>query len=444
VEWLRKWLGRGVLLAAIALAAVLGARAGLYGSSHVQVEPISGPSVPAGPVYFLPRTIIGLETTYRISKCEVTRAADDKDVVSLDAEITARLIETVEPDFSRGYVIRSDSIAGPSWRTDVTVETQSGVLKAINMISTAEPALPQDFQPNSLLARLTQPLTGQQGSAANAVTAEARRKAICGERLVAFLNTEEGRRKPEDHPASMKRFFRFDPAGECPQDTTAVQQSGAVVCAIPAAKTVGALLADTGAVSDLLGPFTLQVRFISAARALAAKAACADAAKAACADAAKPACPDAAKPAGTDATKTAGTDATKTAGTDATKLVACGGVVYRTAGSALVTVCLGSCGSGRVLAEKSVPVSQFGVEGTIPIERRLFSDQTVQLDFDTAGDLIKVRFFDASGDATKSASARNPPAPTTTTPTPTPTPTQPNPTQPTPTGKPGDPPRHPK
>jgi hypothetical protein len=47
------------------------------------------------------------------------------------------------------------------------------------------------------------------------------------------------------------------------------------------------------------------------------------------------------------------------------------------------------------LAQQWIGVAQFGVETAIPVERRLFADRNVALDFGAAGDLTKAVFSDA-------------------------------------------------
>jgi len=64
-----------------------------------------------------------------------------------------------------------------------------------------------------------------------------------------------------------------------------------------------------------------------------------------------------------------------------------------------------------VLVEKVLSVPQLGIEGTIPIERRLFSDRTVQLEFAPSGELTKAKFIDASGEAAKASAGKESAAP---------------------------------
>lgn len=79
------------------------------------------------------------------------------------------------------------------------------------------------------------------------------------------------------------------------------------------------------------------------------------------------------------------------------------GVVYRIPGSALISICMPQCSGPstdrRVLVEQTVPVAQFGPEAVIPIERRLFSDRKVSLEFGDGADLIKAKFGDARTEA---------------------------------------------
>jgi hypothetical protein len=360
---LKKGVAGAVVLGAIVSLFVVGARAGLYGKSRVVVEPLSGTTPPAGPIYFLPRAMIGLDLTYQITKCDVARQSGGLDAVSVDAEVRARLADVVEPDLTRGYVIRADSITGSMWRTDVTIEIQNGVLKRVNSISMAEFAIPKELQLEGALAQLAKSQAATEQHADKALpSVEERRMAICGRSLVEFLAKPSAERKSEDNPATMKRFFRFDPAGPCPADTTGGDpaQADRLVCTIPGLNTIGALLADRNAAPDL-GEFSVQVRIVQSGRAVPIQR------------------------------------------------VNTRDLVYRTAGSALITVCTKSCGgSGRVLIEKLVAVPQFGTEGTIPIERRMFSDRTAQIDFGPAGDLTQLRFVDAAADATKPPAAREP------------------------------------
>jgi hypothetical protein len=364
VDWLKNGAAGAVVLAALVSLFIIAGRAGCFGTSHIVVEPLSATIPPPGPIYFLPRAMIGLDLSYQITNCDVTRKAGAPEVVSVDADIRARLVEVVEPDLTRGYVVRAESITGSVWRTDFTIEIQNGVLKRVNSISTAEFVIPKELQLEGALAQLakTQAATEQHADKEALPSVEDRRIAICGRSLVEFLAKPPAERKSEDNPATMKRFFRFDPAGPCPADTTSGDpaQADRLVCTIPGLNTIGALLADRNAAPDL-EEFTVQVRMVQSGRA----------------------------------------SRVQRANTR--------DLVYRTAGSALITVCTKSCsGGGRVLFEKVVAVPQFGIEGTIPIERRMFSDRTVQIDFGPAGDLTQLRFVDAAADAAKPPAAREP------------------------------------
>ena len=177
---MKKGVTGAVVLGAIVSLVIVGARAGLYGRSRIVVEPLSAATPPAGPIYFLPRAMIGLDLTYQITKCDVTRKSDVPDAVSIDAEIRARLVEVVEPDLTRGYVVRAESITGSIWRTDVTIEIQNGVLKRVNSISTAEFVIPKELQLEGALAQLakTQAATEQHADKASLPSVEDRRIAI--------------------------------------------------------------------------------------------------------------------------------------------------------------------------------------------------------------------------------------------------------------------------
>jgi hypothetical protein len=357
-KWFTIWSGGALAVAALGTLVVLGGRAGLYGSSRINVDPLSASNPSSGPIYYLPQARIGLQANYRVTKCDVTRPQEGPEVVTISADVGARLNNIVEPDFSRGYVIDANSITGSWWRTDLTIVAENGVLKSVNAISTAEHKVPKELQLEAVVAQIARTAgTTFQRSGEQALSVEERRVAICGAALVDFL--KKGGR-PEDNPATVNRFFRFDPASStCPQDTVPVggQGAGVLVCAIPAVNTVATLLGDQNAVADQLTDYTLHVRIVSSGRAPAPQ-----------------------PPKTRD-------------------------LVYRTSGVALATVCLRQCGGGRVLDEQWFSVPQLGSEGSIPIERRLFSNRTVKLDFGPAGDLIKLQFTDGANDAPATGAA---------------------------------------
>jgi hypothetical protein len=330
---------------------VLGGRAGLYGVTKIAVEPLSGASRANGIVYFLPKTTTVLEINYRVVQCDLEKRGTDEAapvdvVIGVDVSIT--MSEKVEADSRHGYVIRSDTLSGALWRTEVTVETTNGLLKAINSTSATEVHVPEALKPEKVLsgllsaARLT-----SQTAVADTLGLQDRRTAICGKKLVQALDKPESN-VPTSNLATMRRVLYFDPSGDCPIDTikSAAQPPSGIACIIDGPRTLGPLLADARPAADILQRYTIEARALW--------------------DVPTP-FPN---PVGE-------------------------GIVYRMPANAIVQLCAPKCGGGRVLAEKAIVVPQFGPVGTFSIERRLFSDRTTQFEFGVWGELTKAKFIDA-------------------------------------------------
>lgn len=183
---------------------------------------------------------------------------------------------------------------------------------------------------------------------------------ICGRAVVDGLVPEQR----DTSALTLVRTFRIEPGGGCPPGTeTATADASRLVCNISGTNTVGTLLQAPGEISRQLARFTLSLQIRNANRA-------------------------AKRPPPADQ-----------------------GLVYRLPGSAVVSACLVNCDgatSSRVLAEQLVSVPQFGIEASMPVERRLFSNRSTRFEFGPAGEIISIRFLDALSETKKQKSATDP------------------------------------
>jgi hypothetical protein len=360
----RNWIQGSVVLAVIGTGFVLGARAGWYGTSTLSVTPFVPGKTASGIVYFLPRTVVEIEAIYQITKCDVQYNDKDDDYpVSIEASVIAQLNEITEPDFTRGYTIENGSFDGGLWNTDFTVEVSKGSLKSVNAESKSTVAPPKNFDINSL-AKIAiegsgiKPQSTQLSAEAIRKNVEETRKKVCGPAVIdALSNPKETKPGPQDDKpkfsaTTMRRVFRVVPGGSCPSGTDPGNPpaAGIQTCIFRGEDSIGKLIGDiTGLTS--LNKYTIEIRISEAGRVSASVLA------------------------------------------NATK-----GLLYRIPGSALVTICLcsGAASATRVLAERTIAVSQFGPEAVIEVERRMFSDRKTHLEFGDVGELKKAAFSDAT------------------------------------------------
>jgi hypothetical protein len=351
LAYLGGWLKGGVAFAVAVAVVVFAGRAGLFGTSRLVVEQISSaPTVP-GVIYYLPRTTLRLEVIFQIRKCVLEpQGANAQAQVSLDATVSVQLTTLAEPDTTRGYVIRADSLTGTFCNSDVTVELQNSVLKSINSTIESAISVPKEFQIGSIITQISNTLPKSiPQPAGESESLQDQQIKLCGTALIEALAGQKG---SGPDPTIARRELRWLFDGNCPNgmDPLPPAEPNAVSCILKGIDTVGVLLARPREAGESLQRFNIQTHVLERARA-------------------------ASRPA---------------VGKD---------IVYRTAGEALVRICLVSCGNeegARLLEEKWLPIAQWGAEGAIPVERRLFSERTMQLDFAPTGDLTRAKFIDKS------------------------------------------------
>jgi hypothetical protein len=180
------------------------------------------------------------------------------------------------------------------------------------------------------------------------------RERVCGRRVVDALANDR-----RDGGLTLRRDFRIEPGAPCPAGTDmALNDSSRVVCRIPGAQTVGTLIESPDTIARQLERYTLSLQIQSVNRA--------------------PTHP----------------------------LSASNDLVYRLPGLAVVTVCVLTCEGGagaRIVADREIIVPQFGAEATIRIERRLFSNRSLQLEFGSFGELTSLRFVDTESAGNEAA-----------------------------------------
>lgn len=349
------WLKGSAVLALLGTAFVLGGRAGCYFASPLEVKPINAQQPTEGVVYFLQRSLFEVDATYRITKCEVV-AVDSRSRIDVEGSVSVQIKPASEPDFSRGYVVTADSLAGALWRSDVSIETPKGLLKSMNAASKNEVSVPKSTDPGSLAQLLLSGFHSTERSSAEKSAADLR-ELVCGASLIAALaRAKAGGPDAKDAGANdalvLRRTIRFVPGQGCPAGTQTAGQAeaGTQRCRLESRDTIQKMLKDPEGVADDLAKYSLEFDIVEINRA---------------ASGARP--------------------------------FAKSGVVYRIPGLARVTICMPGCQSAekRVLLEQSIDVSQFGIEAVLPIERRLFSDRTVKLEFGDGGDLKSGTFSDA-------------------------------------------------
>lgn len=337
------WLRVAGILGVLGALFVLGGRAGWYGSSQIAAVPLSSSETPAGVIYFLPKTSIVLDLAWKITRCDVVQrgssAKDPYDVVIESEVAVAEFAAKVEPDVAQGYTIKSDTIDGAFWRTDLDVTLTNGMLASLNATSSGQIPNQEKFE-KFLTNVASAPLTnktaaGEDGDAA------AQRRAICGTRLIQATESKDANSKPIG--LSIRKTLRFDP-GDCPTDFPKLADKK---CVLNGQVLLSPLLLDGGAASDVLNQNSIEVRT---------------------------------------------TRFQTTAGKQPSN-----GVVYRIPGSANVEVCSPKCDAGgRTIAANKFVVPQFGAIGAISVERRMFSDRTAQLKFGPWGELTEAKFADAA------------------------------------------------
>ncbi|WP_456767944.1 hypothetical protein [Bradyrhizobium sp. USDA 3650] len=337
------WLKAAGVVGVAGALFVLGGRAGWYGSSKISAVPLSSSETPVGVIYFLPKTSIVLDLTWKITRCDVVQRGpspkDPQDVI-IESEIAVtEFAAKVEPDPTQGYTIKSDTMDGAFWRTDLDIALSNGMLASFNAMSSGQIPNQEKFE-KFLTNVASTPLTNKT-SAGEGADAAGQRKAICGTRLIQATEAKDANSKAPG--LSVRKTFRFDP-GDCPAGFKELPDK---TCILSGEVLLSPLLLEGGAASDALNQNSIEIRT---------------------------------------------TRFRTTAGKQPQS-----GVVYRIPGSANVEVCSPKCDqAGRTIAANTFVVPQFGAIGAISVERRMFSDRTAQLKFGSWGELTEAKFADAA------------------------------------------------
>ena len=92
----------------------------------------------SGIVYYLPQTVMEVDLSFRVTKCDVEATPLGATLLLFDGTVSAGLKTSTEPDPSRGFVIAPKSMDGAFWRSDLVVELSHGVMKSLNAATTSE------------------------------------------------------------------------------------------------------------------------------------------------------------------------------------------------------------------------------------------------------------------------------------------------------------------
>jgi hypothetical protein len=347
------WFKGGALLALATAAFVLGGRGGWYGVSSLEVKPLSETQgAPGGIVYYLPQSIVEADLTFRVTKCDVEISPVGAPQFLFDGVVTAELKLSSEPDLTRGYVIRSQSMDGAFWRTDLAIDLNRGMLKSLNAVTVSEFKPPAGSDLVTTIQEAFKVLLPKDHSAgSDALVDRVRlREQVCGVDLITALDKAQGPEPKAGRADIFQRSVHIVPGEPCPAVAPAMASDPA--CVLPGMDTIGRLLRDPGPGGGVLA--TRIDKFSIALQITEGK---------------KP------QPIAGEVK----------------------GIVYRIPGSATLSVCLVRCQGtgGRILLSKTLPVAQFGSEAIAPAERRLFSDRTTKLAFSDTGELVKATFNDA-------------------------------------------------
>ncbi|WP_271593251.1 hypothetical protein [Bradyrhizobium sp. CCBAU 65884] len=325
---------------AIGALFVLGGRAGWYGSSQIVAVPLSSSVTHAGAIYFLPKTSIVLDLTWRCDIVQRGPSAKGAYDVVIDGGIEiSEFSAKAEPDHAYGYAIKSDTIDGIFWRTDLDITLSNGMLVSLNATSSGQIPNQDRFEKIFTSIASAAPLINKTAAVQDA-DAAAQRVAICGTPLIQATETKDANGKAVG--LSVRKVVRFDP-DDCPTDFQKLSDR----CILDGQLVLSSLLLDGEAAAEVLRRSSVEIQTVRF-KAVAAKA-------------------------------------------------SSSGIAYRTPGSANVRVCSPQCDiAGRTIAANNFVVPQFGTIGVVSIERRMFSDRTTQLKFGAWGELTEAKFTDAA------------------------------------------------
>lgn len=345
------WRG-SVAVSGIALLTAFLGREGLLFASSMEVAALTAGGVaPDGIIYYLPKSVIEVQATFQLLRCDARPAtANAPPVVTIDARVSPRASPMIKSDLSRGYVIKANTISGGFWNTDMKVELVDGRLVRLGVRHDSTVVAPRPGVPiaANVMARITPPGPGPELTPEQ----QAARERVCGKATVDAL----------DHPTpanadllSLTRRFRLEPGGPCPAASETIDSPSRFSCVLRGSSTIGSMLASPGEVAAQLAHYDLLLQLSDIER----------------------------SPVRAPALNS--------------------GIVYRMPGSAKFMTCLAGCegASARVLSEETISVPQFGTEAVIPIERRLFSNRTTELEFGASGELKSIHFVDVATEEKK-------------------------------------------
>ncbi len=335
------WRG-GVLLSAVGLVvAFLGREGILFGSAMEVVAVTRGGPAPNGVVYYLQKSVIDVQASYELTRCDVSAGPNGAPVAEIEASVSPRATHAIRSDMTRGYVIKANTISGGFWNTDMKLDIVDGRLVHLGVRHDSTVSAPV-FDATRVGS------SGPPEARTPDKTFQAERERICGKGAIEALDNPDA--KNADRLAATRRF-RLEPGGPCPAGTEAAEGPASSACILRAASIVGKMIAAPADVAAQLARYDLVIRLSDIERAPARDPASGN------------------------------------------------GIVYRMPGSARLMTCLGSCDDGagsRVISEDAITIPQFGTEAIIPIERRLFSNRSTDLQFGKFGELTSIHFTDTA------------------------------------------------
>jgi hypothetical protein len=366
--WRSRVFRSSLVLSVIGAGVVFAGRSGLVLASKLEVMPIKDADpTPDGIVYFLPKSVIIVEATFQIVRCDVSQGANgEMPTVNVDATVSAVIYPEIMPDFQHEYAIKG--LSGGFWNTDFRLDLNHSMLSRLGTKDSSTIGTPVRLPP----VRTTPSEAETPGSEAETPGTSAPppaspgetklRRDVCGRTVLDALARKD---RSEQGGLKLRRLFRIEPGAgiPCSADTEmavneVLKDPSRIVCRIPGEQTVGTLIESPGRIAKQLERYTLSLQIRSMNKA----------------------------PTHSPSTNN--------------------DLVYRLPGSALVSVCMTSCDGGvgaRIISETEIIVPQFGTEASVPIERRLFSNRSLQLEFGWFGELTSVRFVDTESEGNKAA-----------------------------------------
>lgn len=335
------WRG-GILLSAVALVVVFLGREGiLFGSAMEVVAVTRGGPAPNGVVYYLQKSVIDVQASYELTRCDISAGPNGAPVAEIEARVSPLATHVVKSDLTRGYVIKTNTISGGFWNTDMKLELADGRLVRLGVRNDSTVSVP-DFDIPVVTS------AGPPERRAPDQTFQAERERICGKGTIEALDKPDAKNVDR---LQAKRRFRLEPGGLCPAGTETAEGPARSACILRAASTIGKMIAAPKDVDAQLARYDLVIQLSDIERA------------------------------------------------PARDPVSGSGIVYRMPGSARLMTCLGDCDGGagsEVITADVISIPQLGTEASIPVERRLFSNRATELEFGKFGELTSIHVTDAA------------------------------------------------